>query len=177
MYYTTAYRSWKQCCGSRSGSIRSVIFWTSRIRIRHFLYRSGSGSSSSKKSKKNLDFYCFVTSLRLFIFEDRCKCAFKYYGDKKKTYFLLGSWKQLTKRAGPRSGFGSGSVTLHRLKTSLVTLSLFWDVSQETGQVLLSRRSYIINLPRDWRGWETDSTESNQNHWRDNSISPVYPSQ
>jgi hypothetical protein len=26
--------------------------------------------SSSKKSKKNLDFYCFMTSLRLFIFED-----------------------------------------------------------------------------------------------------------
>ncbi len=25
--------------------------------------------SSSKNSKKNLDFYCFVTSFRLFIFE------------------------------------------------------------------------------------------------------------
>ncbi len=36
-----------------------------------YKYRSGSGSgSSSKINKKNLDFYCFVTSLWLFIFED-----------------------------------------------------------------------------------------------------------
>jgi hypothetical protein len=33
--------------------------------------------SSSRNSKKNLDFYCFVTSLCFSIFEKRCKCAFE----------------------------------------------------------------------------------------------------
>jgi hypothetical protein len=33
--------------------------------------------SSSENSKKNLDFYCFVTSLWLFISEELCKCTFK----------------------------------------------------------------------------------------------------
>ncbi len=40
-----------QCCGS--GSVGSVCFWASWIRIL---------LSSSKNSKKNLDSYCFVTS-------------------------------------------------------------------------------------------------------------------
>jgi hypothetical protein len=42
--------------GSGSGS---TCFWTSRIRIL---------LSSSKNSKKNLDFFCLVTSFGLFIF-------------------------------------------------------------------------------------------------------------
>jgi hypothetical protein len=33
--------------------------------------------SASKNSKKNLDFYCFVTSFGLFIFEKLYKCTFK----------------------------------------------------------------------------------------------------
>jgi hypothetical protein len=41
----------RQCCGS--GSVGSVCFWASWIRIL---------LSSSKNSKKNLDSYCFVTS-------------------------------------------------------------------------------------------------------------------
>jgi len=41
-----------------------------RIRLRILL-------SSSKKCKKNLSSYCFAPSLRLFIFEKRCKCTFK----------------------------------------------------------------------------------------------------
>ncbi len=50
-------------------------------------YGSGSGSGSgsfyhqAKKSKKNLDFYCFVTSFGLFIFE---KCR-----KSRKTFFKL----------------------------------------------------------------------------------------
>jgi hypothetical protein len=48
-----------QCCGSGSesgaGSTGSTCFWASWIRIRILL-------SLSKYSKKNLDFYCFVTS-------------------------------------------------------------------------------------------------------------------
>jgi hypothetical protein len=44
----------QQCCG---------CFWRSRIRI---LIRLRILPSSSKNSKKNLDFYCFATSLLLF---------------------------------------------------------------------------------------------------------------
>ncbi len=60
-----------QCCGSgsESGSTGSTCFWTSWIRIR--IYQSDVWIqiririwillSPSKKSKKNLDSYCFVT--------------------------------------------------------------------------------------------------------------------
>jgi hypothetical protein len=59
-----------QCCGSGSGSTGSTCFWVSWIRIRILL-------SLSKYSKKNLDFYCFVTSFWLFIFEKWRKSTFK----------------------------------------------------------------------------------------------------
>jgi hypothetical protein len=36
-------------------------------------------SITEQKCKKNFDFYCFVTSLRLFIFEELCLCTFKKY--------------------------------------------------------------------------------------------------
>ncbi len=58
----------------RIRSIESVCFWASRILL-----------SSSKNSKKNLNSYCFGTSLRLFIFEKQCKCCFKKYVISKKT--------------------------------------------------------------------------------------------
>ncbi len=60
--------------------------------------------------EKNLDFYFFVTSLWLFIFEKWCKCTCKkWYAEKlwKKIYFLLASWRSLMIIAG--SGSGSGS--------------------------------------------------------------------
>ncbi len=71
-----------QCSGSGSGSIGSVCFYPpgSLSGSVIYLYGSGSGrilSSTNKKIKKNLDFYCFVTSLWLFIFEEWCKCIFK----------------------------------------------------------------------------------------------------
>ncbi len=53
-----------QCCGS--GSIGSIGFWASRIRIRHFLCVSGSGSGCgsfhhlAKKVRITFDLYCFV---------------------------------------------------------------------------------------------------------------------
>jgi hypothetical protein len=87
-----------QCCGSGSGSrSKSVSFWASRIQIIHYLHgsRSGSGSESfyhPEKSKKSLNFYCFVTSLWLFILEDWCKCSPK--SNRYKHYFLLASWKE-----------------------------------------------------------------------------------
>ncbi len=47
--------------------LRIRMFWaTTQVRIL---------MSSNKKRKKNLDFYCFVTSLWLFICEEWCKCT------------------------------------------------------------------------------------------------------
>ncbi len=64
--------SLKQCSGSGSqpgsGSTGSTCFWVSRIRIRLLL-------SSNKNSKKNLDFYSFVTFLGLFVFEEWFNCT------------------------------------------------------------------------------------------------------
>ncbi len=53
----------QQCCGSRKvlGLPNPSLFVQIRIRIL---------PSSRKTSEKNLDFYCFVTSLWLFIFDD-----------------------------------------------------------------------------------------------------------
>ncbi len=57
-----------QCCGS--GSVGFVCFWASQIRIRirqsQVRIRLWILLSSSKNIKKNLDFYCFVTSFWLF---------------------------------------------------------------------------------------------------------------
>ncbi len=67
-----------------------------------------------QNSKKNLDFYCFVTSFCFFIFEKLCKCSM--YLQKvisRKTFwkisFLLASWSSLTKVGG--SGSASGSIS------------------------------------------------------------------
>ncbi len=52
---------YQQCCGS--GSLGSICFWATRIRIRQSGVRIRILLSSSKNSKKNLDSYCFVTSV------------------------------------------------------------------------------------------------------------------
>ncbi len=49
-------------------------FWAFRILIRFWEILIQIMPSLSKNSKKNLDFYCFVTSLWLFIAEEWCKC-------------------------------------------------------------------------------------------------------
>ncbi len=64
-------------------------------------------TSTSKKIIKNLNFCWLVTFYWLFMFKDWCKCAYRNYRNKQnkseKTYFLVASWKSLTKRAGSRS--------------------------------------------------------------------------
>jgi hypothetical protein len=59
-----------QCSGSES-----LSFWAPGIRIRNYLYGSGSFHYQEKKSKKN--FYCFMTSSWFFILEYWCECTFK----------------------------------------------------------------------------------------------------
>ncbi len=56
----------------RTGRFLGLRYSEIRIRIRIRIL-----PSSSKNCKKNLYFYCFVTSLWLFIFEEWCKCTFK----------------------------------------------------------------------------------------------------
>ncbi len=68
-----------------------------------FLNGSGSFLQQAKKMKKILDFYCFVTWLWLFIFEECCNI--KSY--RKKKIFLSVPWRSMTNRA--RSGAGSAA--------------------------------------------------------------------
>ncbi len=96
--------------------IRVRKYLGSRIRIRDFLYWSGSGYGSflpsSKIILKNLDFFCdFFMVFRL---EDWCKCMVPSKSNQqknlnfwKKVYFCFASWKPLTKRARSGSGFVS----------------------------------------------------------------------
>jgi hypothetical protein len=53
-----SYLTFNQCCGS--GSVGSICFWASGIRIR---LRIRILLSSSINIKKNIDSYCFVTYL------------------------------------------------------------------------------------------------------------------
>ncbi len=77
----------------------------------------GPPGSPSKNSKKNLDSYCFVTSFRLFVFENNVNAPLKSSTPvSKKTFlkkiiFLLASWRSMTKIAGSGSASGSGSIT------------------------------------------------------------------
>jgi hypothetical protein len=75
------------CSGSRSTSVGSVCFWAFWIRTR--IRNLFDPSVNKKKKKKNLDFYCFVPSLWLFIFKEkkRCKCTLtQIFGILKATY-------------------------------------------------------------------------------------------
>ncbi len=59
--------------------------------------------------EKNLDSYCFVTSLWLFVFEKLSKCSLKSNKQKNIKILLVPvtpSWRSMTKIAG----YGSGSV-------------------------------------------------------------------
>jgi hypothetical protein len=77
-----AYTSVGQWSGSEfgSGSTRSTCFWASRILL-----------SSSKIERKNLDFFCFVTSFGLFIFENDVNVPSKSNKQKNviKNYFFV----------------------------------------------------------------------------------------
>ncbi len=59
-----------QCYGSGSGFTRSPCFWASWIQIRIHQSEVWILLSPSKKSMKNIDSYCFVTSFWHFIFEN-----------------------------------------------------------------------------------------------------------
>ncbi len=101
----------KHCCGSGSGFTASTWFWASWIRSR-IRSRIRILLSFSKNNKKNLDFYCFVTSFWLFIFEKWCKCVPSSKSNMKKNCsqkisFLLASWKSMMKIAGSTLAPGS----------------------------------------------------------------------
>jgi hypothetical protein len=56
----------------------------------HYLCGSGSFHYQANNSKKNLDFYRFMRSLWLFIFEEWCKCTLK--SNKNKKTWILFCW-------------------------------------------------------------------------------------
>ncbi len=123
-----------QCCGS--GSVGSLSFRASRIRIRHYWY-GRIFPYSSKKSKKNLDFYCFVTSD--FLSTRTINVPSK--SNNIKTYFLLASWKPLMKRAGSESGsqcqwYGSADPDLYSVPTRYGFTTLVVRVWFIEGQTL-----------------------------------------
>ncbi len=93
-------KAWIQCCGS--GSVGSVCFWSSWIRIL---------LPSNKNSKKNLDSYCFVISFWLLSSKNAVNVPSKTNKQNnwsKKISFLLASWRFMTKIEG--SGSRSGSL-------------------------------------------------------------------
>ncbi len=87
----------EQCCGSGS-----TCFWASWILL-----------SLSKNKKKNLNFYCFVTSFLLLIFVKWCKVPSK--SNMQKNFFLisvlLASWRSTMKIKGSGSASGSESIS------------------------------------------------------------------
>ncbi len=93
------------------------IIWASRIRIRHYFVqiRIQILPSTSKKSKKNLDFYYFCDFFLIFFLWNWCKCTFKKY--LKKTLFLLASCQPLTKKQDPEVR-NSGRRTRYRVTES-----------------------------------------------------------
>jgi hypothetical protein len=73
------------------------VLWASWIRIRHYFVRIRILPTKSRKGKKNLDFYCFVTFFFTFINENWLNVPSK--SNKQKT-FLLASCHPLPKKAG-----------------------------------------------------------------------------
>ncbi len=72
-----------QCCGSVSESVEPLCFWASRIRIRQYLYGSGSFHQQGKKVRKTLFFTNLWRLFWLFIYEDWYKFTFKKQLAKK----------------------------------------------------------------------------------------------
>ncbi len=75
-----------KCSGSGS-----VCFWSPGSGSGLICTDPAPGPSINKKKKKTLDFYCFVTSLRLFIYEEWCKYIFKKeqaHKFRKKIFFV-----------------------------------------------------------------------------------------
>jgi hypothetical protein len=98
-----------QCSGSK-------CFWASWIciRIRKLFVRIQilpSQASTSKKNEEKLWFYCFVTSLWIFIFEESCKKYLqKGLGISINKNYFFGILKVTDLRAGSRAWSASGYV-------------------------------------------------------------------
>ncbi len=84
-----------QCCGS------GCFLTGSSICADPYLNPDPDPSSSSQNIKKNLDFYCFVTSSNFFISEEWCKCTFKKkIIQKNLNKKIMKATESLTIRAG-----------------------------------------------------------------------------
>ncbi len=88
--------------------IRIRMFLASWIRIRLSEVWIRILLSSSESSKKNLDSYCFVTSLWLFILEKRCNCTVPSKSRKTRISRKTFKWKDLNPE-GPKPNVSCGS--------------------------------------------------------------------
>jgi hypothetical protein len=77
-----------KCCGSGSRSVNICKDPDLTLFVRIWILQS-----SSKISKKNFHFYCFVTSLWLLILEEWCKCNLQKV-ISKITWHLEGHWRK-----------------------------------------------------------------------------------
>jgi hypothetical protein len=114
--------------------IRTVSFWASPIRIRHYLYRSGSGSfhQQAKKRKKILE-YCYSLVLLDFLsLKTNANVGtflksneLRNFGNHN--YFLLATWLPMTKTAGSESGSVSCTDPQHckQLCSTYISFSFF----------------------------------------------------
>jgi len=125
---TFSYKRIKQCSGS-VGSVKIPYVWASWIL-----------PSTSKEIKKNFYFYCFATSLWLFIFKNL----------ENKKYFLLVSWRSLTKRAGSRSGSVSQIYKMSGIRPDLRMNWFTWREScqlrRAAAQLMLQEETFPLPL-------------------------------
>ncbi len=112
----------------------SVSFWTSRIRIHHYLYESKSFRHTAKIVRKTLIFtvlWLFMTFYDLLSLKNDVNASSQCINQKnlEKNYFLLTPWRSLSKRAG------SGSVPKCHRSTTLVSTNIIWNNIKIKGAV------------------------------------------
>ncbi len=106
-FHADPVQPFRQCWGSGSG----FVFLASRIRSHKYGSRSVSGSfhHRAKIVRKTWDFYCFVTSLCLFIFAVWCK----KYQCSESAYGSICFWASRSAFASVSQRYGSEDPDLH----------------------------------------------------------------
>ncbi len=139
-----------------------------RIRIRihriHVLWASWILLSLSKNSKKNHDFYCFVT-FWLFNFEKWSKSTFKEQYAAKLFFlnlFLLASWRSMMKIEGSGSGSTSqrhgsavpdGSAPKSHGSATLVWMIYIYNAENVEGKLILTATTIQYTFDKWSNGW------------------------
>ncbi len=137
-----------QCSGSGSGSIWSVCFYPPGSLSGSVIYLYGSGSfhQQAKKWRKTLIptvLWLLYDFLSLKNDANVPSKRNKHKNLELKKYFLLVSWRSLTKRAGSESGSGS---FWHKYGSKYELELPYAPYPQDVVQLELSMRGMIITL-------------------------------